>query len=376
MDKKIEDLKTHIKLLSDRRNLFNRIMDCLQEGILVLEKGDEILFYNHSFIKHLDLKVSNNLLNFEDLEKHQIFKNILKETRDMDFVNYSRDVELFSPWRKFLNIRAVCLERKAKNRTMVYIVQDATAIKQKQEETFNQKKLGAVLTLGAGFAHELGNPLNSMNIHIQIMKRFLEKESVLENELPQWSKELEIIESELTRMDHVIKSFLKATRPEKILFKEIDIVQTVKLSLESLSGMTGKQNIEVIFEPAFEKKFIFADSQKIQQAIINIGRNAVEAIEKDGVIHVSVKEEDGSIVIRIADNGPGISEEKVPKIFDPFFTTKESGVGLGLVISYKIIKEHDGDISVKSSPGKGTVFQLKLPLREFKLKFLEAKKNK
>ena len=86
--------------------------------------------------------------------------------------------------------------------------------------------------------------------------------------------------------------------------------------------------------------------------------------------------EEGYFFIRISDNGPGIVEEKINKIFDPFFTTKDTGVGLGLVISYRIIREHDGDISVKSSPGRGTTFMIKLPLREYKLKFLESKVKK
>ena len=129
--------------------------------------------------------------------------------------------------------------------------------------------------------------------------------------------------------------------------------------------MASKRSVDLKFHPSMEKRYLFADSQKIQQAIINIMLNAIESVENTGVVVVSVKEEEGCIVIRVSDNGCGIPEEKVSRIFDPFFTTKETGVGLGLVISYQIIKEHDGDISVKSSPGKGTVFQIKLPLSNF-----------
>jgi signal transduction histidine kinase len=293
----------------------------------------------------------------------------------MDFVHYTRDVEIFSPWKKLLNIRAICIERKPRNKAVVYIVQDATTLKQKQEETFNQKKLGAVLTLGAGFAHELGNPLNALHIHLQIMKRMLKKEKLTKKEISTLKKEIGVIESEINRMDHVIANFLKATRPEKVHFKEIEIIETVKLSLESLSQIAKKSNIDLEFKTNIGKKFLFADTQKIQQALINIIRNAIEAIKENGHIVVSCKEESGFIIIRVTDNGPGISEDQISRIFDPFFTTKDTGVGLGLAISYRIIKEHDGDISVKSSPGEGTTFQIKLPLREYKLKFLESKKD-
>lgn len=375
MDKKVEDLKTHIKQLSEKRNLCHAAMDFLQEGLLIIEKDEDIAFYNSSFVKHLDIQVKSSLLTIGDLRRHPIFGNILHETQKTDFIHYARDVEIFSPWRKHLNIRAVALDRKKPSKSVVYIIQDTTFLKRKQEETFQQKKLGAVLSLGAGFAHEIGNPLNSLNIHLQIMKRILDKGATNKRQLAGLKKEITILEGEVKRMDNVISNFLKATRPEKVCFKEIDIVETVRLSLESLRGVAEKRSIGIDFHSSFERKFLFADAQKIQQAIINIVQNAIEAIGEGGQITVSCTEREGGIDIAITDDGPGILKEALSMIFDPFFTTKSDGVGLGLVISYQIIKEHDGDISVKSFPGEGTTFLIRLPLREYKLKFIEDSKK-
>jgi len=375
MDKRLEDLKNHIKLLSEKRNLWRNAMEFLQEGILIIENGREISFYNSSFIKHLDISIKGGILSIDDIKSHPIFGKILKETQKTDFMHYTRGVEIYSPWKKFLNIRAIALDKKRPMRSIAYIVQDETFEKVKQDETFQQKKLGAVLSLGAGFAHELGNPLNSLNIHLQLVSRMLSKGELCRSDLDSLKKEITIMTGEIKRMDNLISNFLKATRPEKIQFREINIIDTIKLSLESLQSIAKNRGISINFKSSFERRFIFADNEKIQQVIINIVKNAIEAIGENGFVNVFCQGSDSNILITIRDNGPGIPLENISKIFDPFFTTKKSGVGLGLVISYQIIKEHGGEISVKSHPGKGTTFLIKLPLREYKLKFIEAKRR-
>ncbi|MCK5706158.1 MAG: PAS domain-containing protein [Candidatus Aureabacteria bacterium] len=376
MDNKVEELKKHIKILSESRNLYQTIMNSLQDGILVINKNQEILFYNSSFIKHLNIKSKSASMTIKDLYNHLMFKNILMETKEMDFVHYVRDVEIFSPQKKYLSVQAICLDGKDSEKSVIYIVHDTTVTKHKQEEAFNKEKIGAVLTLGAGIAHELGNPLNSLSIHLQIIKKSLKGNKKSEVKLSNLKKQLDIIEDETKRMDHVISSFLKAIRPEKVLYKEIDIIRTVKNAVDSVVKVAEKHGVNILFNTEIEKKYLFADAQKIHQALINIILNAIEAIKSKGNITISCDEQAGFIIIRITDDGPGIDEEKISQIFDPFFTTKDTGVGLGLVISYRIIREHDGEISVKSSPGKGATFQIKLPLREYKMKFLESKVNK
>jgi two-component system, sporulation sensor kinase E len=375
MDKKIEELKSHIRVLSEKRALLNQVMDSLQEGILVLERDNEIVFHNRAFVRHLDISLGSGALTYKDLSAHPIFRNILDETRDRDFVHYSRDVELFSPWKKFLNVRAARLDVKGQGKAVVYLVQDSTSAKKTEEETLDQRKLGAVLQLGAGIAHELGNPMNSLGIHLQILKRQMAKTKLSVKDISAVRGEVRVLEGEIARMDAIIASFLKATRPERLQFKEVDIVETLRGALESLRDIAAERRIRIEFRPETERRFLFADPQKVQQVVVNIVKNALEAVGKDGEIAVGCREEDGFIVIRVTDTGPGIPQEQIPRIFEPFFTTKETGLGLGLVIAHRLVKEHAGDISVKSSPGAGTTFQVRLPLREYKLKFLESKKE-
>jgi two-component system, sporulation sensor kinase E len=373
-DKKIDDLKKHLRLLSERKSLYQKVIDVISEGVLVINQRKDILLYNYAFIKHMNIPNYNNL-SLQALHDNQVFKKILEETKEFDFANYARDVEIFMPQKKHLTIRAVC-QKENSDKYIIYIVFDNLLIRQKGEENLNKQKMGAVLTLGAGLAHELGNPLNSLMIHLEVMNKHLKELKYRNKDLLGVKKEAGVLESEIKRMDSVIYNFLKAVRSEKIQYKEIEIVETIRIAIESIVRVAEQNKVFIEFTPAMERKFIFADAQKIQQVIINIIKNAIEAIKENGKINVLCREENGYIIIEVKDNGPGITEEDLPRIFDPFFTTKNNGTGLGLAISYRIVREHDGDLSVKSSPGSGTAFQVRLPLREYKLKLLESKKTK
>lgn len=227
---------------------------------------------------------------------------------------------------------------------------------ERQEYLVESEKYAALGTLVFGVAHELNNPLANISTSTQILK-----EEIDEGDIEYQKELLEQITEETTRARHIVGSVLNYSRSkERKTFRLRDAVEeTVRLIKAEVPA-----NI-VLQVDVPDELTVYADMQKIQQVIINLVKNAIDAIEGDGKIRVmAVKLDEKNVEIVVIDNGAGMEQEKLEKIFDPFFTSKKEGYGLGLFIVHNIITEYGGSISVDSYPGKGTTFTIVLPMKE------------
>ncbi len=373
MSARIEDLKSLIKQLSEKKYILSKIFDYVSDGILIIENDSNVILANSSFFKLLNIESKGNALTLDVIRNNSIMSKIIRETEKTDFIHYAREIECYEPEKRILAVKSLLLKEKELNVYRIFIVQDITANKILREEPFEKRYKKAMVYLAAGLAHEIGNPLNAMNIHIQLIKRMLNSKEFEEKQIQNIRYEVSILEDEIKRIDRIISQFIKAVRPDRLKFREIDIVSTIEKSIESFYLIAKQKKVNLKFHSDFERKFIFADEEKIIQAIRNIVKNAIEAVDIGGKVDVRCSESDGYINVAVMDNGPGIAEENISAIFNPFFTTKTNGLGLGLAIAYRAIKELEGDITVKSTPGKGSVFIIRIPLREYKLKSIESK---
>lgn len=213
------------------------------------------------------------------------------------------------------------------------------------------EKLNVVGQLAAGIAHEIKNPLTSLKGFIQLMKA---GEELNHNYLA-------IMEEEIKRMDAVSKELMLMAKPHKSDFKSFDMHDLVDHAITLLMAEAAKKCVEITKQSTLGDGMFLCDGNKIKQVLINMLMNAIDAMELPGEITVSISKSDDELTIAIADTGTGIPSEDLDKIGKPFFTTKANGNGLGLMICYKIIEEHDGKINVESS-SKGTTFTIKLPI--------------
>ncbi len=229
-----------------------------------------------------------------------------------------------------------------------------------QRDIIRSEKLTSLGTMLAGIAHEINNPLNNISTSAEILKEEIETPDL------QFKRELlQQIISETDRAKDVVLSILEYTRDKDFKKTEIGIQELINGTLRFIRNdfpphITLSVNIK-------RDIHIHVDKQKFQHALLNIIKNAIEAMEdrmKEGRLTIEVQERGSSWVeIIISDTGPGIPEDIIGKIFDPFFTTKKGkGTGLGLFITHYIIQQHNGSISVESTPGRGTTFTIKLPL--------------
>jgi two-component system, NtrC family, sensor kinase len=216
--------------------------------------------------------------------------------------------------------------------------------------------------LTAGVAHELTNPVNNISM---VAQNFIELYDQLSKE-----RRIELmvrIEEETKRIEGILKNLLDFSKPKEAAMKETDINDTVRKSLRLMQNTLDISNIETELSLDANLPLVFVDGNQIQQVLLNLIINAVQAMSRAGWLFIETKFTPGEGMLRIVvrDTGKGIPPEFLPYVFDPFFSTKGvGGTGLGLSVSYGIIKNHKGNIRVESTVGVGTTFTIELPVHK------------
>jgi signal transduction histidine kinase len=248
-------------------------------------------------------------------------------------------------------------ELKAFSQQMEEKIQKTTADLRKTEaQLIRSEKLAALGQLAAGIAHEIRNPLTSINILIHSLTENFPSENA-------HREDLQVIEEEIRRINEIVDQFLRFAKPASPLFEKTNLIPIFEEILQLLRPQIerGKIKVKKEFEPL---PLITVDKEQVKQVILNLLLNAVQAMPKGGhlTLRGQASESDRWIRLSIQDSGIGIPGEDLNKLFDPFFSTKEGGVGLGLSIAHRIIDQHHGKIEVESAPGKGTLLMVWLPI--------------
>jgi len=231
--------------------------------------------------------------------------------------------------------------------------------KEQAEQKLQQsERLSMMGHMAASIAHEIKNPLGSIKGAAQIIK----DKATSDKDRAEFA---DIIEKESDRLDGVVHDFLAYSRPGPSIILDVDVGDTLDTALKRLKFQAEKQGIAITFN-SIKTPLIKGDPEKLQQLLLNILLNAMQAMPDGGKIEVNCREilenTDKFIRIEISDNGPGIPANVLPNIFDPFFSTKSQGTGLGLAIAQAIVRQHKGSIAVDSAEGRGTSFVMLLPI--------------
>jgi signal transduction histidine kinase/ActR/RegA family two-component response regulator len=249
------------------------------------------------------------------------------------------------------------------NRTLEQKVEERAAKLRETQQRLNQaEKLSAIGELVSGVAHEINNPLSAIIGFAEILD--------METEDNQIKTDLRKIIQEAVRASKIVKNLLTYARMEGHTKQLTQINDLITQAIELRSYEWRVNNIEIVQDLCSSLSPTMVDPNQIEQVILNILNNAGQAVQEEkkekAQIRVSSQQRNGQIIIKIGDNGPGIPDESLPKIFDPFYTTKEvgRGTGLGLSVSYGIIKDHGGSIEVETEVGKGSIFTITLPVVE------------
>ncbi len=367
------NLQILINRLAQERALLEGIFNTVREGILVISEEGRVEYSNKEGMKIVGLKESDmgSALLWKWLPDLAPTIDVLgDESEVQDQVLVTREIEMTYPEHRFVRVYMVPIEGfEEGGRHSVVILSDITKDKMSTEEQIESEKVSSIFLLAAGVAHELGNPLNSLTIHLQLMRRQLAKiddESVK----AKLKKSMDICSSEVERLDGIITHFLEAIRPTTLDLRDVNLVKVVEAVLEVQELELNNSGIEVELILGDEVPLISGDLNQLKQVLFNVIKNAREAMADGGKLTVQFKSDDDYFYLVIADTGSGIDKEDLATVFQPYFSTKASGSGLGLMIVNRILRDHGGQVGIDSKPGVGTVISLKFPKKHRRVRLL------
>jgi two-component system, sporulation sensor kinase E len=374
------NLNILVQRLVRERRLQESVFNTIRDGILVVDSDGTVQYAN---------AVGRQMIGLEEKEvgMARLWKMVPDLARSIDLEELepdadgkppviSRELEMTYPERRIVRLYMMPIELPPAGSGVlqegyVVVLTDVTEAKVSMEERLEQERTSSIVRLAAGVAHELGNPLNSLTIHLQLLSRQLKKNTA---GLPAVNKLLDsvaICQGEVERLDGIITHFLEAIRPTQPNCTEVDLLQLLDEVMAVQGPELAARSIEISIEIKTPPAAVLADRNQVKQVYFNVIKNAMEAMAGGGRLRVRSRSDDAYLYIQFADTGEGIADEDLSKVFQAYFTTKKSGHGLGMMIVQRIMRDHGGHVSIESRQGVGTVVTLQFPLPHRRTRLLQ-----
>jgi signal transduction histidine kinase len=394
-----EDVQNYFLRLAQEKGFLETVFNAIQEGIVVTDSKGRITYLNDA---------AGALFGLEAGEA--IGKRLDERIGGPDWGSLtqsggpvSHDVEIFYPQNRFINFYVVPLVMEPREPTVaggddsggivagnhgrsrprstlpatvpeevghVMILRDITESRRTAQQTIESERLNALRLLAAGVAHEIGNPLNSVHIHLQLMERSVQK--LHDGERTELQQSIDVARSEVNRLDSIVTQFLKAIRPSRPQLRPENVNTIVEEAVRFFTPELQDREIVVEQELRSDLPLLQLDRDQMKQAFYNVIKNSVEAMHRHGTLRIRTDLAETHVIVRFEDSGGGMSAEDLSRVFEPYFTTKPSGSGLGLLIVRRIVREHGGELSIESSHGKGLTLTIRLPFIDKRIRMLEA----
>lgn len=345
------------KKLRESEQKFRKIFEGSLDGMLLWDENQRIIDVNPAGEKYLKAnkyevvgKTMRDLLiksHLSDEELNVVMKNLMIEGQA------TGTLTLTTRSGKTLHFEYSTKQNVVSHLSLTTF-RDVTEKLEMEANLHKSDTLSVIGQLAAGVAHEIRNPMTALKGFIQLLEDSSEGKH---------SMYFDVISTELNRIDAIINEFLILAKPQAIKFVEHSITQIMSETVNLLSAQAVLYNVQFLLHYDDDLPTLICEPNQLKKVFINMIKNGIEVMPSGGFITISMNQTiDNRIHISIKDEGYGIPEEKLKKLGQPFYTTKERGTGLGLMVSYRIIEEHEGTIKVESEVGKGTVFHVYLPV--------------
>ena len=373
-----EEVQNYFLRLAQEKGFLETVFNAIQEGIIVTDSKGRITYLNDAACGLFGLEAGE-----------AIGKRLDEHIRGLDWESLTRsggpvshDMEIFYPQNRFINFYVVPLVMEQREPTVaapataaeevghVMILRDITESRRTAQQTIESERLNALRLLAAGVAHEIGNPLNSLHIHLQLMERSVQK--LQDGEKAELEQSIDVARSEVSRLDSIVTQFLKAIRPSRPQLRPENVNTIVEEAVRFFAPELQDREIVVEQELRSDLPLLQLDRDQMKQAFYNVIKNSVEAMHRHGTLRIRTDLADTHVIVRFVDTGGGMSAENLSRVFEPYFTTKPSGSGLGLLIVRRIVREHGGELSIESSQGRGLTLTIRLPFIDKRIRMLEA----
>ncbi|MSU23845.1 MAG: PAS domain S-box protein [Opitutus sp.] len=362
-----------VQRLARERGLFEEIFNTLQEGVLVI-RDDGVIEYGNAAAHRL-IGLGDDELAGQTLWRLMpgLRPSLDEGSAGAALPVIAREFELTYPEPRTVRLSMVPIrgEGRGAARRFVVILNDITREKRTTEQRIEDERTSSVLLLAAGVAHELGNPLNSLTIHLQLIERKLKKLKA-SKDADSLAESLRVCRGEVTRLDGIISNFLEAIRPHPPDLAETNLPDVLAEVLRFQQREFADRGVVVEAETPAALPAVMADRNQLKQVFFNLTKNALEAMPPGGKLKIKSHADDDSVFLLFGDSGAGIKPEDIARIFQPYHTTKPGGHGLGLMIVQRIMREHGGQVGLESKEGRGTIVTLQFPRKDRRVRLLRS----
>jgi len=368
--KEFADVQSKLDLLSRQfrgakedvlqlRGNIERMLERLEESVLLFDSQGRLIRASRTagrVLQGMNVEQDRTLDHLfpEGTQLGDLIRRVLREGAGVRDAVTEFPRANASPLRLLANVEFLENFPDAGRNGVLLTLRDAETRKQLRTQLDVSTRLAAISRLTGGVAHEIKNPLNAIALHLEVLKSKLESQ-------PEVQPEVNVIGSEIARLDRVVKTFLDFQRPMELNMKPVNIVEVARQVSALLWPEAERAGVSMELDSARATIRMRADEDLLKQALLNVVNNGIEAMQRGGRLRVRVEKAGEEITISVSDQGGGIPPHLQERIFNLYFTTKPKGSGIGLAMTFRIVQLHNGSIDFVTEPGVGTTFRLRFP---------------